>query len=117
MAHLSKRVSEFNKKVELGKLYTAQDAVNLLKEISSVKFDESVEVAINLGIDARPFLVAICFGSSCSFMTPMGYQTNLMVYGPGQYKLKDFFQMGLPITVIFWLCSIVLIPKIWPFVP
>ena len=53
MAHLSKRVSEFNKKVELGKLYTAQDAVNLLKEISSVKFDESVEVAINLGIDAR----------------------------------------------------------------
>ena len=53
MAHLSKRVSEFNKKVELGKLYTAQDAVNILKEISSVKFDESVEVAINLGIDAR----------------------------------------------------------------
>ena len=53
MAHLSKRVREFNKKVELGKLYTAQDAVNLLKEISSVKFDESVEVAINLGIDAR----------------------------------------------------------------
>jgi len=74
-------------------------------------------IANNLGVDARPFLVAICFGSSCSFMTPMGYQTNLMVYGPGQYKLKDFFQMGLPLTVIFWLCSIVLIPKIWPFVP
>ncbi len=67
------------------------------------------------GIDSRPFLVAICFGASCSFMTPMGYQTNMMVYGPGQYRLKDFFQMGIPITIIFWLAAVYWIPKFWPF--
>jgi di/tricarboxylate transporter len=67
------------------------------------------------GIDPRPFLVAICFGASCSFMTPMGYQTNMMVYGPGQYRLKDFFQMGIPLTIIFWLAAIYWIPQFWPF--
>jgi len=67
------------------------------------------------GIDSRPFLVAICFGASCSFMTPMGYQTNMMVYGPGQYRLKDFFQMGIPLTIIFWVAAVYWIPKFWPF--
>ena len=67
------------------------------------------------GIDSRPFLVAICFGASCSFMTPMGYQTNMMVYGPVQYRLKDFFQMGIPLTIIFWLAAVYWIPKLWPF--
>ena len=67
------------------------------------------------GIDSRPFLIAICFGASCSFMTPMGYQTNMMVYGPGQYRLKDFFQMGIPLTIIFWLAAVYWIPKLWPF--
>ena len=67
------------------------------------------------GIDPRPFLVAICFGASCSFMTPMGYQTNMMVYGPGQYRLKDFFQMGIPLTIIFWLAAVYWIPQFWPF--
>ena len=67
------------------------------------------------GIDPRPFLVAICFGASCSFMTPMGYQTNMMVYGPGQYRLKDFFQMGIPLTIIFWFAAVYWIPKFWPF--
>ena len=67
------------------------------------------------GIDSRPFLIAICFGASCSFMTPMGYQTKMMVYGPGQYRLKDFFQMGIPLTIIFWLAAVYWIPKFWPF--
>ena len=68
-----------------------------------------------LGVDARPFLVGICFGASCSFMTPMGYQTNMMVFGPGQYRLKDFFQMGIPLTLIFWIVAVYFIPKIWLF--
>jgi di/tricarboxylate transporter len=68
-----------------------------------------------LQVDPRPFLVAICFGASCSFMTPMGYQTNMMVYGPGQYQLKDFFQMGIPLTIIFWITAVYFIPKFWPF--
>ena len=68
-----------------------------------------------LQVDPRPFLVAICFGASCSFMTPMGYQTNMMVYGPGQYRLKDFFQMGIPLTLIFWIAAVYWIPRFWSF--
>ena len=70
-----------------------------------------------LNIDPRPFLVAICFGASNSFMTPIGYQTNLMVYGPGEYKVKDFIIMGLPLTIIFWFIAMKLIPIYWPFIP
>jgi di/tricarboxylate transporter len=69
-----------------------------------------------INVDPRPFLVAICFGASCSFMTPMGYQTNMMVYGPGQYRLKDFFQMGIPLTIIFWITAVGFIPWMWPFI-
>ena len=68
-----------------------------------------------LNVAPRPLLVAICFGASCSFMTPMGYQTNMMVFGPGQYRLKDFFQMGIPLTLIFWITAVYCIPIFWPF--
>ena len=62
-------------------------------------------------------MIAICFGASNSFMTPIGYQTNLMVYGPGEYKVKDFIIMGLPLTIIFWFIAMKLIPIYWPFIP
>ena len=74
-----------------------------------------VMLASILNVDPRPLLVAICFGASCSFMTPMGYQTNMMIFGPGQYRLKDFFQMGIPLTLIFWITAVYWIPKFWPF--
>ena len=74
-----------------------------------------IMLASILQVDPRPFLVAICFGASCSFMTPMRYQTNMMVYGPGQYRLKDFFQMGVPLTLVFWITAVYCIPKFWSF--
>ena len=74
-----------------------------------------IMLATILNVDPRPLLVAICFGASCSFMTPMGYQTNMMVFGPGQYHLKDFFQMGIPLTLIFWITAVYCIPIFWPF--
>jgi len=71
-------------------------------------------ISQNIGIDARPLLITICFGASASFITPMGYQTNLMVYAPGQYKVKDFIYVGIPLTLIFWYISTLYIPYFWP---
>jgi di/tricarboxylate transporter len=75
------------------------------------------EIAASLGLDARPFAVAVMFGSSASFATPIGYQTNTYVFGAGGYRFVDFPRVGVPLNLILWIAASVLIPYFWPFVP
>jgi di/tricarboxylate transporter len=62
-----------------------------------------VGIAAGLGVDPKIFAVAVVFAANCSFATPVGYQTNLLVMGPGHYRFSDFMRAGFPLTVILWL--------------
>jgi di/tricarboxylate transporter len=70
--------------------------------------------ASELGIDPTPLVITLMVAASASFATPIGYQTNLMVYGPGDYRFGDFLRMGVPLTVLIGLCTVLLVPLIWP---
>jgi len=74
-----------------------------------------ISMAISLGINPKPFLMAIMFGASTSLITPIGYQTNTLVYSPGRYKFTDYLRVGLPLNIIAWLIITLLVPIIWPF--
>lgn len=73
-----------------------------------------IGVAEHLGVDPRPFVVGVMFAASCSFATPIGYQTNTLVYSAGNYRFGDFARMGVPMNIITWALASVLIPLFWP---
>ena len=80
----------------------------------ALMFPITLSIAEAQGLDPRAFIVAITLVSSMALLSPIGYQTNLMVYGPGNYKFTDFTKVGFPLAVILWTIVIILAPVIWP---
>ena len=105
--------SEWQPKVLLALIYFI---TIFLTEISSnaataiIMTPISIAVAQQMGFDPRAFVFAVAFAASASFITPVGYQTNLMVYGPGGYKFSDYIRVGFPLAFIFWIMAIFILP-------
>jgi di/tricarboxylate transporter len=73
------------------------------------------QTATDLGVNPMPFVMAVTVAASCGFATPMGYQTNLMIYGPGGYKFSDYLRFGGPLNLLVMAITVLLAPLIWPF--
>jgi di/tricarboxylate transporter len=105
----------------IGVLATVYLITNIFTELitnnaaAAISFPIAMAAASQLGVDPKPFFVAICIAASMSFSTPIGYQTNLIVQGIGNYKFKDFVKVGLPMNLIAFIICITLIPLFWKF--
>ena len=75
----------------------------------------AISAATALGVSPRPFIVAVCFGASACFASPIGYQTNLLVYGPGSYRFRDYLKLGIPLNILVIVGAAIFIPYFWPF--
>ena len=75
----------------------------------------AISTAEQIGVSPKPFLMAITFAASTGFSTPVGYQTNTMIYNPGGYKYTDFLRTGVPLSILFWILSAIFVPRIWSF--
>ena len=74
----------------------------------------AIGLATSLGLDPRPLVIAVMVAASAAFSTPIGYQTNMLVYGPGGYKFSDFLKVGIPLNLSIGLLASLMIPMIWP---
>ncbi|QDV15870.1 Sodium-dependent dicarboxylate transporter SdcS [Gimesia panareensis] len=87
------------------------------KATATLIFPITVATANALGVDLMPFVITIIISAAACFATPIGYQTNLMVFGPGGYKYGDYLRIGGPLTLIVWLLTVIIVPLVWPFHP
>ena len=74
----------------------------------------AIELGLALGLDPRPLVVAVMFAASAAFATPIGYQTNMLVYGPGGYRFTDFLRVGIPLNLMLGVSASLTIPLLWP---
>ena len=82
---------------------------------AALSFPFCLESARLMGVSERPFVMAVTLAASYAFASPVGYQTHMMVFGPGGYRFTDFMRVGIPLNLLMWIVAVVLIPMIWPF--
>lgn len=82
---------------------------------AALSFPVAYAIALSYGVDTRPFILAVVFGASASFISPYGYQTNLMVYSAGNYRFSDFLRVGLPLSLLYSAIVLLLVPVFFPF--
>tara|TARA_Y100000588_G_scaffold392708_1_gene505611 strand:- start:1601 stop:2602 length:1002 start_codon:yes stop_codon:yes gene_type:complete len=80
-----------------------------------IVFPIALAASQQLAVNMLPFAVTLMMAASASFATPIGYQTNLMVYGPGNYRFSDFFKMGVPLTLLVGVATVLIVPQVWSF--
>jgi len=87
------------------------------KATATLIFPITVAAASALDVNLMPFVITLIISAAACFATPIGYQTNLMVFGPGGYKYADYLRIGGPLTLIIWLMTVIIVPLVWPFHP
>jgi di/tricarboxylate transporter len=92
---------------------TVLAALITTKAALALIFPISLTASVNLGLDPMPFILVVGYASAANFMTPIGFQTNLMVFGPGGYTFKDFFKFGLPLTFIYMIVAVTILSLIY----
>ncbi len=101
--------------ISLFALTAAFSAVISNMAAAVILFPVAIAASQGLGVAPEPLAITLMIGASTCFATPIGYQTNLMVYGPGNYKFQDFLKMGVPLTVAVGIVTVAIVPLIWPF--
>ncbi|MEP3478509.1 MAG: SLC13 family permease [Fuerstiella sp.] len=107
--HLLMMAMIFTVSVFLTNMITAKAAGVLVLPIA-------IAASQMMNVDSRPLIIALIMGTAGSFATPFGYQTNMMVYGPGGYRSSDYLRLGVPLSIIVGITTIVVAPIVWPFV-
>tara|TARA_R110002095_G_scaffold137217_1_gene118930 strand:+ start:2236 stop:4011 length:1776 start_codon:yes stop_codon:yes gene_type:complete len=87
------------------------------KATATLIFPITVAAASSLNVDLMPFVITLIISAASCFATPIGYQTNMMVFGPGGYKYGDYLRIGGPLTLIVWILTVIIVPLAWPFHP
>lgn len=82
---------------------------------AALAFPFCLNAAALTNCETRPFIMAVALAASFAFASPVGYQTHMMVFGPGGYRFSDFVKVGVPLNILLWIASVILIPMIWPF--
>ena len=111
----SKNSPVFFLKVSMGQNFST--SMTRKKSLSgmALSFPVAFGLAESYGVAHMPFVMAVAFGASASFLTPYGYTTNLMVQNLGGYSFRDYLRAGLPMSIVYSICVIILIPVIFPF--